>query len=87
MIISDLKRKMTTVMARRSPQGDALSGPAEMKPELSETAPGEPDPRHIAAQDVMAALHEKSPEKFKEAMGNFIDLHGLKKDEGEPEPS
>lgn len=87
MIIPDLKRHATTIMARRTAKGEALTAPAPMKPELSETAPGEPDPRHIAAQDMLSAFHEKSAEKLKTAMGNFIDLHGLKKDAGEPEPS
>lgn len=82
MIIPDLKNKYSTVMSgRRSPEGEQLSGPSEMKIEDSKEEPGEPDGRHEAAQDMISAFHEKSPQKLMEAMGNFIDLHGLKKED------
>lgn len=46
-----------------------------MKEEVLKSEEGEPDPRHMAAQDVLAAMHEKSPEKLMNAMGAFHDLH------------
>lgn len=62
-------------MAKRSAKGQRLSGPAPMKTEVVKTDEGEIDGRHVAAQDAMAAMHEKSPMKFMDAMSNFIDLH------------
>jgi len=78
MIIPDDKRKaMTVIMSKRSPKGEPL-GSAPMKPEIVKTENGELDHRHSAAQDIMAAHHEASPEKLMQALGNFIDLHGAK---------
>jgi hypothetical protein len=83
----DKKRVMQTIMARRRPDkggGDLAANPTtEMKNEIVRDEDGAPDARHIAAQDVMNAFHEKSPEKLKSALGNFIDLHHA---EAEPEP-
>jgi hypothetical protein len=77
MIIPDVKRAVTTIIARRSPKGEPVSGPAEAKDEKVLTEDGEIDGRHTAAQDLMAAIHEKSPMKIAEALGNFVDLHHL----------
>jgi hypothetical protein len=85
MIIPDLKRAITTVMSRRSSKGGAeVSGPAEMKPEMVKSEEGEVDGRHMAAQDLLAAISEKSPQKMMEAMANFHDLHAMKASEPEP---
>lgn len=74
MIIPDLKRAMTTIMARRAPKtGGTASAP--MKAEVSLEEPGVSDGRHEAAQDMLHAFHEKSPQRLMEAMANFIDLH------------
>lgn len=65
-------------MAKRSPKGEQLSGPAPMKAEVvREADTRELDGRHLAAQDAMAAISEKSPEKFMEAMSNFHNIHSL----------
>ena len=87
MIIPDLKKRITTVMAsRRSPSGEPLAGPAPMNPELpSKDEDGEVDGRHAAATDIISAMHEKSPAKMVEALANFMDMHSLRKSAPEPE--
>lgn len=61
-------------------------GPAPMKPEVVMNEGGEVDGRHLAAQDILGAHHEKSPEKLMEALSNFINLH-LHAEEGNvPQP-
>lgn len=76
MFIHDKKNAIMTIMAKRGPKGGEITaGPAPMKSEESMTEPGMPDGRHEAAQDMIAAMHEKSPEKLMQAMANFHDIH------------
>lgn len=80
MMILDPKKAITTIMAkRRSNMGEPM-GQASMKNEDVKDTDGEQDPRHMAAQDVMMALHEKSAHRFMEAMGNFMDMHKMHSD-------
>lgn len=70
----DKKNAIESIVSRRHKDGSTTT--AEMqnqRPAVDEK--GEIDGRHAAAQDAIAALHEKNPEKFVEAMGNFHDLH------------
>lgn len=76
MFFEDHKKAINTLMARRSAKGQRLAGPAPMQPEIVKTEDGQTDGRHVAAQDAMMAMHEKSSQKFMDAMSNFIDLHG-----------
>lgn len=86
MIIPDLKSRVTTMIgSRRDSSGEMLSSPVEMKAEKSMTEPGEPDERHIAAGDLISAIHEKSPQKLMEALSNFIDLHQIHTSKGSKE--
>lgn len=78
MIIPDQKKAMMTIMAKRSPNGEVDSAP--MQPETSKDEEGEIDGRHAAAQDMLAAMHEKSAQKLMEAMANFHDLHMAERD-------
>jgi hypothetical protein len=73
VIIPEHKKAITTIMARRHPDGEVTAAP--MKPEMVKGEDGEVDGRHVAAQDIMAAFHEKSPEKLMHALANFHDLH------------
>lgn len=73
MMMPDPKKAIMTIMAKRHPDGSRSAAP--MKEERSMSEEGEMDPRHAAAQDVMMAMHEKSPERLMQAMGNFHDLH------------
>ncbi len=88
MLIHDRKNAIQTIMSRRGPKGgEVTAGPAPMQSEASMTEPGEVDGRHAAAQDVIAAMHEKSPEKLMQAMANFHDLHAMMKEKESESPS
>jgi hypothetical protein len=76
MIIYDKKKAVSTIMARRQHK-DGSTTMAEMKPERSTSEDGQPDGRHAAMQDFMAAHKEGSAQKMMEAMANFIDLHRM----------
>lgn len=73
----DEKKALTTIIAKRKPSGEKVSE-APMKSEVVKDEDGDVDGRHEAAQDMMAAIHEKSPQKLMEALANFLDLHSLK---------
>lgn len=74
MMMHDDKKALMTIMKKRSSSNDKGMA-APMKTEEVKSEDGEPDGRMAAAQDAMAAMHEKSPQKFMEAMMNFHDLH------------
>ena len=75
MIIPEDKKRITTIMnMRKSAKGENL-GASPLKPEIVKTADGEMDGRHLASQEMLHAIHEKSPEKFMNALMNFQDLH------------
>ena len=81
MFIWDKKKALTTIMSRHSPDGTKTMEPTPMKMEVVKDADGEVDGRHLAAQGALAAINEKSPERFMESMKNFMDLHMAKRDE------
>ena len=80
MFDDDNKRIATAILSKRKPSGERISM-APMKTEVVKTEDGEPDGRHLAAQDMMSAIHEKSPQKFSEALKNFIAIHHSMSDE------
>lgn len=83
----DRRKQIETIMKKRGASGgEVLAGPAPMKMESVKDEDGVPDGRHAAAQDMMMAMHEKSPEKMAQAMANFVDIHMSKSDEAKPEP-
>lgn len=76
MFFDDHRKIATVMVGRKSGKGERISTPSEMMPEsVVKNEEGEIDGRHVAAQDAMSAIHEKSPHKFMQAMMNFIDLH------------
>jgi len=79
MMMFDDKKAISSILSKRSPKGESM-GKAPMKAEMSKSEDGTPDPRHAAAQDMIMALHEKSPEKLMQAMANFHDLHAMHKE-------
>lgn len=87
MIIHDEKKALMTIMRRRGKKGEVLAGPAPMKTESVKDEDGEVDGRHAAAEDAIAAFHEKSPEKLMQALANFHDLHAMRKSEEDKAPS
>lgn len=85
MIIPDDKRKIASIIvSKRSSKGEPLSK-APMKREIVKDEDGEMDGRHEAAADIIAAHHEKSPEKLMHALANFIDMHHSKASEQKEE--
>lgn len=77
----DNKKTALTILSKRKPDGERVSA-APMRAEVVKDEDGIPDGRHLAAQDMMAAFHEKSPQKLSEAMANWMDIHNSKsKDE------
>ena len=81
MIITDQKKAIATMMAKRRPDGSVDSAP--MVPSSTKTEEGEIDPRHAAAEDIMTAFHEKHAGKLMEAMAAFHDLHSMRKEPSE----
>lgn len=76
MMMWDKKRALSSILSgRKDEDGERLFEPTEMKNEVVKDEDGEIDGRHVAAQDMLSAFHEKSPEKLMHAMGNFIDMH------------
>jgi hypothetical protein len=86
MLIHEKKKALQTLMMRRGEKGGPVTaGPAPMQAQMSMTEPGDPDGRLAAAQDAMAAFHNKDPQKLVEALGNFHDIHSSM-NEAEPTP-
>jgi hypothetical protein len=77
MLPFDEKKAITSIMAKRHPKsGEQSSAPMAAELPTKDEA-GEIDGRHAAAQDVLSAMHEKSPQKMAEALANFHDLHKM----------
>jgi len=75
MIIPDDKRRISTIIAsRKSAKGVSL-GSAPVKPEVVKEASGEIDGRHVAAEEILIAIAEKSAAQLMNALANFHDLH------------
>ena len=62
---------MGTIMARRQHKDGSMSS-APMKAEKSSLEDGSVDPRHAAAEDVISAMNEKSPQRLMEAWLLFM---------------
>jgi len=72
----DRKKQLGTILSRRRAGGGPVeSGPTEMKNEVVKDADGVIDGRHVAAQDLIAALDSKSADQLMQALANFMDLH------------
>ncbi len=71
----DHKRAVTTILGKRNGKGERTMMPTPMKAETEKGEDGEMSGLHAAAQDIIAAHHEKSPHKLAEALGNFLNIH------------
>lgn len=77
----DEKKALTTIISKRKSDGEKVSA-APMKTEEVKSEDGKEDPRHLAAQDILSAIHEKSADKLNQALQNHHDLHSsMKSDE------
>jgi len=76
MAMWDKKKMMQTIMKRRRDgKGEVIAEMAPIKPEVMKDEGGMIDKCHVAAQDMLAAIHEKSPEALMRAMVNFMDIY------------
>lgn len=80
----DKKKMQEMIIQRRKSSGGEIAG-APMKNEIVKDEEGDIDGRHLAAEDMISAFHEKSPERLMKSMMDFIDIHSSKM-ESEPEP-
>lgn len=81
----DKKQAMQTMLQKRRSGGGPIEASAtEMKPEVVKDEDGEMDGRHMAAQDMMSAMNEKSPEKLMQSLANFMDLHLAQPEKEDP---
>lgn len=81
MIMNDKKKLMTILVSKRDPKtGEEKSRTHGMQPESDSS---DESGLHSASEDLIAAVHEKSAHKVKDAMKSFILQHGnlSKKDE------
>lgn len=86
MFFDDRKKAITTILSKRNSKGDVTMHPTAVKPEIHKSEGGEIDGRHAAAQDILGAHNEKSPERLMQALANFIDLHLHAEEGNAPEP-
>lgn len=78
MIITDMKNALTTIMAKRHPDGKNMS--TALKPQKVMDERGDVAGKHIAAQDMIAAMYDKDAQKYAEAWTNMHELHMADKD-------
>lgn len=78
----DKKKAVSAIMSRRQ-HPDGSTSEAIMKPQRSTDSNGMTDPRHAAAEDMLAAFHENDPQKLMEAAANFHDLHKMHSEQAE----
>lgn len=80
MFFDDHKKKTTQILRKRNEQG-AVGEPMSVKPEVMSQDEAL-DGRRAAAEDMMQAHMNKSPQHLVEALCNFIDLHLDERDRG-----
>lgn len=81
LFFDDRKKTASTLLARRKSNGERVSDPTPMKPEVTKTESGEIDGRHVAIQEMLSGIHEKSAQKTMEALGHFLEMNS-----GAPKP-
>ena len=74
-MLFDKKRLVDSILKSSREEDGSQTGPTLMKNEVVKTESGEIDGRHVAAEDMLSAFHERSPQRLMDAMGNFLDLH------------
>jgi hypothetical protein len=86
MFDDDTRKMATVILSKRKPNGvDRDMTP--MVPEQSKNEDGTIDGRHLAAQDMIAAIHSKSAQQLSEAVENWMSIHNSKSDnEGAGQP-
>lgn len=73
---ADPKKSKPSITGRRG-EGALMQSPDTRAPEGgAEHSMHGLDGKHMAAQDMIDAFHAKDPQKLKDSMGAFMDLHG-----------
>lgn len=80
MFDDDNKKIATAILSKRKPDGDRISQ-SPMKSEVIKDEDGVPDGRHLAAQDMIAAFHEKSAERLNQALQSWSAIHNSKSED------
>lgn len=75
MILPDDKKRIATIISRRKGAKGENLGSAPMAPEVVKHEDGSIDGLHVASGDILAAIHEKSPEKLMNALKNWHEIH------------
>jgi hypothetical protein len=75
MYFDDHKHTATIIAGKRNFKGDRTMDPSPMAADVMKSEDGNIDGRHIAAQEILAAVHHKSPIKLVEALSNFMQIH------------
>lgn len=80
MMIMDPHKTAIQIMRKR--KAGMPEEPAQAAEPVQETD-GDLDPRHMAAEDVMHAIHARSPHHLLEALKNFHDMHMMHREREE----
>lgn len=76
MFFDDHRKAVTTILSKRGAKGGAKTlDNVPMKAEVVKNEDGTVDGRHVAAQDLIGAFHEKSADKVMSALSSFLDVH------------
>lgn len=80
MYFDDAKKTATVIAGKRDAKGERTQAPTPMKLEHVADENGMVDGKHVAAQEIMGAMHEQSPLKLMDALSNFMEIHNNKKE-------
>lgn len=79
---SPKKMASMIVMKKYPPKGGASEFEISMKPEIVKDEDEMSEGKHTSAEDLIAAMHERSPMKVAKALENFMHIYnGLVSDE------
>ncbi len=79
MMMMDPDKAVTAIIRKRNGDKEPRKNP------LTKPTDGELDPRSMAAEDVMAAIHSKDHQHLMEALSNFHDMHMMHREREEQE--
>lgn len=85
MIMHDPKKKMAGIMLAKLHDDQHMSDGGAVKNEVEQDV--KDSALHSHAEDIMSAIHNKSPQEFVSAMKNFLEEHELHEDQEEEAPS
>lgn len=84
MIIPSKKKAVSVIISKMRPDGSMNEG-GEVKNEVE--ADVKDSALHSHAEDMISAIHNKSPSDLMHAMRNFLSEHELHEEKSEEDPS